>query len=403
MNIKRSIKDSKHISQAAYAVRRIYFQAIQKIYSLKPIKKTHVLFSNFNGRGYGCNPKAISEQLHILRPEYKLLWVCSNTLAVESLPSYVTPVRFNSKEYFKALATSGTWVFNLTAQDYILKRKDQFYIQTWHGDRAFKKILKDAEELDSFKKWMRNVTLRENELCDCCMSASDFGTRIYRSSFLYNGWVLEVGQPRNDILIKHNPKIVSDIRENLHIPNESRILLYAPTFRDHLESQEKTDSNINLDIIVEELQNITGEKWIVFLRAHSGKKLLLSEGELNESFIDVTTYPDMADLLAVSDFLITDYSSCAPDFALTGRPILLYQDDIDDYVNKDRTMWFKMEESPYLYARNMDELLELLHELTPEKALKTDQEILEFYGTKESGESSRIICEEIIRRAESHN
>ena len=35
---------------------------------------------------------------------------------------------------------------------------------------------------------------------------------------------------------------------------------------------------------------------------------------------DVTTYPDIADLLLVTDVLVTDYSSVMFDFAVTGRP-----------------------------------------------------------------------------------
>lgn len=399
MSLKKVIKESAFLSAVAYGGRKLYYKSLQRHYRSAPLNRKKVLFSNFNGRGYGCNPKAIAEKLHALRPDYELVWVCSSKAAEESLPPYVRPVSYNTRAYFKDLVTAGTWVFNLTAQDYITKREGQFYIQTWHGDRAFKKILHDAEELDSFKKWMRNVKLREDELCDCCMSASDFGTRIYRSSFLYHGRVTEFGQPRNDVLVHMDPDRAAQVRKRLKLSGDLKLLLYAPTFRDHLKSEKKSNSNIQLDRVVEELERLTGSKWMVLLRAHSGKELSLSGKGMLDNSLDVTAYPDMADLLLIADLLITDYSSCAPDFALTGRPILLYQDDIEEYVSKDRTMWFTMEESPYWYANNMEELLTALRKITPEAAQENDRAILDFYGTKESGESSRIICEEIIRRA----
>ena len=399
MELKKLIKKSTILSPIIYGVRRLYYKSLIKKYGKEPIKRTSILFSNFNGRGYGCNPKAIADEMHKQRPDFELLWVCDSDVSKESLPPYVTPVTFLSKEYFKAVATAGTWVFNLTLQDYLIKRKEQFYIQTWHGDRAFKKVLHDAEELSSFKKWMHNVKLREDALCDCCMSASDFGTKVYRSSFLYNGWVMEVGQPRNDILLHKDQLFVQRIKAKLNIADDVKILLYAPTFRDHLESHEKSNSNIQLDRIIEELEKKTRSKWVVLLRAHSGSKLTFINNNNMHAYMDVTTYPDMADLLAVTDFLITDYSSCAPDFALTGNPILLYQDDINDYVNKDRTMWFRMDESPYLSANNMDEAIALIRSITPEEARRNDNAILSFYGTKESGEASKLICEEIIRRS----
>ena len=211
---------------------------------------------------------------------------------------------------------------------------------------------------------------------------------------------MEVGQPRNDVLVNCDPLYVQQIREKLGVSDGVKILLYAPTFRDHLGNEEKTGSDIRLDLIVDELERLTGSKWVVLLRAHSGAKLQVGNQERLTDYRDVTAYPDIADLLVAADFLITDYSSCAPDFALTGRPILLYQDDIEEYVSKDRTMWFQMEDSPYLYAGNMDEAVEIIRAMTPELAAKNDQEILDFYGTKESGEASRLICEEIIRRAE---
>ena len=400
MGIKNKLKNSKVISPAIYRLRRSYYGSLQKRYGSMPIDKSKILFSNFNGRGYGCNPKAIAEEMHRLRPDYELVWICNSQKARESLPSYVTPVDYLSKEFFMNLATAGTWVFNLTLQDYVIKREGQFYIQTWHGDRAFKKILRDAEELDSFKDWMKNVKLREDELCDCCMSASDFGTRIYRSSFLYNGWVMEEGQPRNDVLVYHDSEYASQIRASIKVDNDVKVLLYAPTFRDHLHSQEASVSDIQLNVIVDELEKTTGSKWVVLLRAHGGTKLNLPNKEHLISYIDVTDYPDMADLLVITDFLITDYSSCAPDFALTGKPIMLYQDDIAEYVSKDRTMWFKMEESPYIYAHTMDEAIETIRKMTPQLAEENDRDILDFYGTKETGRSSQAICEEIIKRME---
>jgi CDP-glycerol glycerophosphotransferase len=43
----------------------------------------------------------------------------------------------------------------------------------------------------------------------------------------------------------------------------------------------------------------------------------------------------MSELLLITDLLITDYSSCAGDFALLGKPIFLFQSDIEEY--KDLT------------------------------------------------------------------
>ena len=51
--------------------------------------------------------------------------------------------------------------------------------------------------------------------------------------------------------------------------------------------------------------------------------------------IDATDYPDMQELLAVSDCLISDYSSCIWDYSIMGKPIYLYTPDVDEY-DKER-------------------------------------------------------------------
>ena len=122
----------------------------------------------------------------------------------------------------------------------------------------------------------------------------------------------------------------------------------------------------------------------------------LAARDLGRRGLDVSGYGEMAELLLVADLLITDYSSCAGDFALTGRPILLYQNDIEQYSRNDREMYFAMEDSPYLAAHNPDEMEALIDRLSPEAARENDRAILEFYGTHETGRASERVCEYII-------
>ena len=48
----------------------------------------------------------------------------------------------------------------------------------------------------------------------------------------------------------------------------------------------------------------------------------------------------MAELLLVADILISDYSSSVGDFALTGRPVVLFQPDRERFSG-DRTFYFE--------------------------------------------------------------
>ena len=101
---------------------------------------------------------------------------------------------------------------------------DQKYVQTWHGDRGFKCIGLDL--------WPdRRDLQRESGWLSLCVSGSDFGSRVYRSAFRYDGEIMQQGYPRNDILV-HPPKgLAESVKRQLDIPPDVRVLLYAPTFR----------------------------------------------------------------------------------------------------------------------------------------------------------------------------
>ena len=73
--------------------------------------------------------------------------------------------------------------------------------------------------------------------------------------------------------------------------------------------------------------------------------------EEKNNVIDVSDYPDMADILLISDALITDYSSSAGDAALLGIPVVLFIPQ-----KTERPLYFDLEESPYYIAFTQDEL-----------------------------------------------
>jgi CDP-glycerol glycerophosphotransferase len=153
---------------------------------------------------------------------------------------------------------------------------------------------------------------------------------------------------------------------------------------------------IDLDAALDALEKKTGEKWLCLFRAHQ-----LAKGGLDLKtggrLVDVTNYEDMADLLLVSDALITDYSSAAMDFALTGKPIFLYQDDVDEYVARDRRLYFDIADSPFLVARDMKGLLKLIEETDAKAARENCAAIADYFGYIETGRATERVCERIVK------
>ena len=74
--------------------------------------------------------------------------------------------------------------------------------------------------------------------------------------------------------------------------------------------------------------------------------------------IDVTSYPDVADLMLVADLLVTDYSSVMFDFAATGKPMIFYTPDLEHYGDALRGFYFDLlADAPGPVVETRDDLL----------------------------------------------
>ena len=392
MNIKKFVKNSPVLSKLFYTVRRYGYSLILQGYRRHPIQNDLVLFNNFNGKGYGDNPKAIAEAFHKLYPQMKLVWAVSKDSESETLPSYIRPVKFQSKEYFETMAAAKVWIFNVLLPSGVNKRKEQIYVQTWHGDRPIKKILKDAaDDSPKYRKTTDSID-SERKNCDYFVSGSRWFSEVWRSCAEYEGEILEYGMPRNDCLVNEKSEEsrmrAKRFKKKHHIPPDTKVLLYAPTFRDHSLNEEGIMIYPDLEGITAYLKEKDQCDWVCVMRAHSAAHFAARI----DSCIDVSTDPDMSDVLLSADFLITDYSSCAGDFALRHKPIILYQEDYQDYTEKDRQLYFEMNKTPYLTAHNMPELYNLLDSLNEETVYRNCEDILSFYQVKENGNSGETVC-----------
>ena len=358
-------------------------------YVLRSRNRKTVYFASFRGQ-YSDNPRAISERLHQLAPEIKQVWLIKPSMG-QYAPAYIKTVRTNTLAALKAQAQARVWVLNYTyrMKSDIYKGSKNYYIQTWHGDRGLKNIGYLSEQ--SKHKGYNGQDLRK---CNLFIAASDYGMKKAQEGQRYHGEMMVEGMPRNDKLV--NPNLHTDeiheIRQKLGIGSNVKILLYAPTFRDG----EKDGQDCTIDILqtIESLQR-NGEQWICLIRAHSSSKGIKVDKET--PCMDVSFYPDMADLLLITDLLITDYSSCAGDFILTGRPLVLALFDLNEYQNDARTLRVDPKEAGYIVAQSQEDLNGILSHIHTYNHREVDAQIRSFYGTHETGEASEAVARRIIR------
>lgn len=296
------------------------------------IKQSQILFSSFRGRRYFCNPKYITE--YFLKNtdlnKYKIIWVCKNSSDAEYLKSKGIIVISNlfSIQYVKALLTSSVIVENCLPVQFYVRRPGQIYIETWHGGGCYKKIGVDVKNKSSLTKYLIGLSVKQ--ISHFISSSEFFSDNVIKESLGFTDTILDCGMPRNDVLVKGIIDNKKKFFEVYNIPAETKLVLFAPTFRDN-----NPNAKVNMDFeqLLGALEKRFCGKWIALYRCHVARKSLL---EKNSNVIDVSDYQDMQELLAYSDVLISDYSSSIWDYSLTHKPCFLYCPDIKDYcANRD--------------------------------------------------------------------
>lgn len=376
---------SRHIRKILVCTFKNAFMLLSTIF---PIKRNKVVFSSFRGTQYSDNPRAISERLHEMDPGREIVWLFEDPEKKAAIiPSYIRCVGYASFQAIYELATALVWVDNNIKPEYIRKRKNQYYMQTWHGDRGPKAILYESKTSDPRRKYV------ETDGCNIMLTGSEFGERKLRNAFRYSGPFLKFGCPRNDILINQDLAKADSVREALGLDASKKLLLYAPTFREYCKyrSQAQDVGDINLSSLIDRLEKHTGQQWVCLLRRHHAVRAFKNY-QTDNRIMDVSEYDEMSELMLISDMMITDYSSSSGDFPLTKRPLILYHPDIDSYRD-ERNLYYRIEDSPFLIARNQKELEDLACGTTTEMAAENCDEILRFYKIYETGSATAHAAE----------
>ncbi|MBR2272709.1 MAG: CDP-glycerol glycerophosphotransferase family protein [Fibrobacter sp.] len=334
----RSIKEK--IRAACYRAFRVF-----------PIKKNKIFFDNYFGRPYGCNPKYICEALHKTHPEYDLVWQVRKNCKI-GFPDYVRTVPFDSPQAIFERVTSKVWVQNVRCRLTAKKRKGQFYIQTWHGAIGVKKCEGDAA--DKITPESLKMAHHDSPMIDVMISNSRFCTGVYKRAFWYDGPIAEIGYPRNDLMACPNQDIVDKVRSHFEIPPHKKIFFYAPTFRKDSNLWDTSSLDINRTLSAHEHK--FGGEWVCLLRLHPwAAKACEGKITFNGRIINATHYPDIQELLASSNTMVTDYSSCIFDFLIQRKPAFMFAPDIKQYV-EERGLLFDPFKLPFPCALDNDEL-----------------------------------------------
>ncbi len=387
--------EDKYIAKRKRKAKRLSF--LFRLMRIFPIRKNKITFACYEGDGgYGCNPKYIAEELIRRNKGYELVWLTHDP--ARSFPKEITVVKdtvFNTAFH---LATAKVWIDNYRKPYGTLKRKGQMYIQTWHASIGFKAV--GLFRGDKFPEIARLVSEWDSNLIDYVISNSDYCDRIYPKKLLYAGPTLRVGTPREDVLINRTKEDVSEIRKTLHIDQKAFVVLYAPTFRGGTQKGKKQVETEAFSLDLTRLQQALEQKYhqnaTILLRLHP--QLAASQNLTylqTERVVDVTELPDISEIMAACDMVITDYSSCAFDAAFAGIPVILYADDIEDYISKRGEFMWERGALPFDLAEDNEELARLIRNFDYGTYTQRIADFMKRNGVVEDGQASERVVDAI--------
>ena len=379
-----------------------------KIYTIgiKVDDKT-IFFSSFQGREYACSPKAIYEYMisNDKYKDYKYIWSFKEPEKYSFLTKNKNTkvVKQRSKEFEKGLAKSKYWIVNSILDVYIKPKKNQVYVQCWHGT-PLKKLgcdLKNTVNAMNSEEEIHKRYIQEAKRFNFFISPSKFATEKFTSAWNLKmlgkeSCFIEEGYPRNDFLYNFKTEDVIKVKEKLNIPSGKKVILYAPTWRDNQHNSNmgytyKTE--VNFDLLKEKLQN----DYIILFRAH----YLVANSfdfEKYKGFIyDVSRVDDINDLYIISDMLITDYSSVFFDYANLKRPIVFYMYDFEEYRDELRGFYIDIKELPGKITKTETELIEAIDNT---KEFIYDEKYRKFnekFNYLDDGQAAKRVVEKLIK------
>ena len=383
--------------------RMIYFR-----YYFKPVNEKVVLFESFMGRKYVDSPKAMYEYM-LKSKEYKdfeFVWFFKNPDDYKHIAKNkrTKVVKYGSKAYYKYYATSKYWVTNSRVPDTIVKKKNQVYIQCWHGT-PLKKLgfdieVKGGNAMNSLKD-IRYKYQVDSKKYSYMVSPSAFCSEKFISAFNLKAVgkediVIEKGYPRNDFLVNYTKKDIDRVKKALKLPKDKKIILYAPTWRDNQHTSGvgytyKTE--VDFDYLREQL----GDEYIILFRAHYFVANSFDFEKYKGFVYNVSEYDDINELYILGDILITDYSSVFFDYSILKRPIIFYMYDLEEYKHTLRDFYIELDELPGPIIEKEKELIKAIKGMNKFKYDKKYKAFNDKYTYLDDGKAAERVVKELIK------
>jgi CDP-glycerol glycerophosphotransferase len=331
-----------------------------------PKKRNLWLFGAWFGRKYEDSPRVLFERCHERGAlGVEAYWIYKGERPVSGV---VAP------EYFvNCHSARGTWL-QLRARVYFMCvnsldfnpgciSRRSILIQTWHGTpmKAIGYPVLRKALMDRVKFWVRWF-LTDNY--SMVLSPNEFTDRAFADAFqLPRERMFRSEYPRCSSLFA-GPDKRKRIREKVFgVQDDVFLWVYLPTHRN--EGKDGVQTGIGLSSIESLVRGHLSSNCSIYFKPHFYEERFFADRDS----LWVKKWPadseySFYELLAAADGLITDYSSVAYDFAVTGRPIIIFDFDLHDYRTTNRSLIRLPSEDFEDCAQDEDGLEELVESLS---------------------------------------
>ena len=358
---------SRQFDRKITFIKRLFSQdfyshrAYIRMYDKLPVKDNVVLLESQHGTVLGGNIAAILKtlceedefsnlQIYVSVRKNTEKQISAQWAGFKNSAGRVHAVRFDSRTYFRVMASAKYLINDNTFMPMFMKKAGQLYLNTWHGT-PLKTLGKGIKgERFAIGNAQRNfltadLLLYPNE------HTRDVLVRDYMIENFATGHMALTGYPRNEVFF--SDEVRRDMRAKYQMDGK-RVYAYLPTWRGIVGKVDKAAQTKSLNDDFVKLDALLPDDVIIYIKLHP----MLRGSMKTDDFKHIRTFPGDVpsyDFLQATDGLITDYSSIMFDYAVTHRPIVLYTYDEEDYV-RNRGLTFSLDELPFPRVKSIAEL-----------------------------------------------
>lgn len=324
------------------------------------IKKNLISVCTFEGKGgFGCNPKYLVQELHKRNQNYEFVWFVNDMN--KEFPAYIrkVPNSLWSRAYW--LSRSRVWIDNYRKPYGTCKRKGQYYLNVNHYTIGIK--CTGLWRGKGFSKMAYLVSKNDSDMIDDLVIDSAWCEQVSPKGLVYKGTYQKTGAPRCDVLYGDRSIYKDRFRMRHQIPEGSKIVMFAPTFREGAKDGKRSIYSetwtIDFKRLIDNLEKKFGGTWYICIRVHPQLAPTFKEYKnvkIQERLIDESQTDDMYEILAGMDAYITDYSSACFEAGFARIPVFIYADDIQKYADDRGSLMWNLASDPLDHVTNNKEM-----------------------------------------------